>query len=94
MPSPQKLGPTTVYATWWSATKLSSVRRFSIGRRRLWPPRPMLNRSGRSSTNDSTRSDGRARLVISTDRSTPMRSISSSSSASSRLVNMDSPALK
>ena len=23
MPSPQKLGPTTVYATWWSATNAS-----------------------------------------------------------------------
>ena len=29
MPSPQKLGPTTVYATGWSATKLSRLRRFS-----------------------------------------------------------------
>ena len=57
MPSPQKLGPTTVYATGWSATKHSRLAQVLHRAQEVVTPEAEAKRSGRGSTNDSTRSD-------------------------------------
>ena len=94
MPSPQKLGPTVAQATGWSRTNDSKARTVFMGRSRLNPPTASLKRSGSASAKRCALSSVPLALVMRMARSTPLASMSSSSSGSSGLLKKESPPLK